>query len=181
LDDFHFWYLYDVTTGEIIKNKTEIIDFISCPPDEKRVIPDFFNKIYEVNEKIIDDIESSYKELEQEENVDTELPKISKDPSSKFIHKIIREVNSCLSEFSEDKSIEELWDKTKDKLINIPLTKRRLQKLRKIWSMYEKSNNWKKLIYDLNIFLKDIWPKKKIKIPPFDRNALKLVVIDFIS
>jgi superfamily II DNA or RNA helicase len=185
LNDFHFWYLYDVTTGKIIKNKTEIIDFISCPPDEKRVIPNFFNKIYEVNEKIIEDIEGSYKELEQEQRVDTELPKISKERGSKFIQDLIREVNiqldSYLSEFPEEKSIEELWDKTRAKLLTIPLTKRRLQKLRKIWWMYKKSTNWKKLIEDVNIYLKDTWPKRKIEITPFDRNALKLVVIDFIS
>lgn len=37
-------------------NKTEIIDFVSCNLKEERVIPNFFEKIYEVNKVVVDDI-----------------------------------------------------------------------------------------------------------------------------
>lgn len=185
LDDFHFWYLYNVITGEIIKNKTEIIDFISCPPDEKRVIPNFFDKIYEANEKILEDIEKSYKEFEQEQKVDTEYGRIGKDRGSKFVKDLIIEIKtqleSYLSEYPEEKNIEELCDKTRSKLLSVPLTKRRLQKLRKIWKTYKKSGNWRKLVEEVNVFLKDIIVKQRIEFKPFDRNSLKLVVADFIS
>src|SRR3972149_1482324 len=61
-EDFHFWHLYDLITGGMIKNKTKILDYISCPPEETRVIPDFFEKVYEVNAEIVRDIEETYKE-----------------------------------------------------------------------------------------------------------------------
>ncbi len=40
---------------------------------EARVIPDFFEKVYEVNEEVIKDIEETYKEVEQRETVDPTL------------------------------------------------------------------------------------------------------------
>src|SRR3990170_2417071 len=39
-DDFHFWYLYDLIKDEKVTNKTKILDYISCLPEERRVIPD---------------------------------------------------------------------------------------------------------------------------------------------
>jgi len=86
---FHFWYLYDFDSGSILSNKTEIINFISCNPDEKRVIPDFFDRIYEVNEIIVQRIEELYRELEQKERTDTELVRIASDRSSRFIRDLI--------------------------------------------------------------------------------------------
>jgi len=86
---FHFWYLYDLDSGSILSNKTEIINFISCNPDEKRVIPDFFDRIYEVNEIIVQRIEELYRELEQKERTDTELVRIASDRSSRFIRDLI--------------------------------------------------------------------------------------------
>lgn len=184
-DDFHFWYLYDVATGEIIKNKTEIIDFISCPPNEKRIIPNFFDKIYEVNEIIVGDIETSYRELEQEQTIDTELVKISKDKSAKFIRNIIKEVeiqiDTHLSEFPEERDVEETWDSIRIKLLSIPTTKRRLKILRKIWRGYKRTNDWKKMITDIGNFLRGMGLIKKEKLKPFDKRLLKLVAIDFIS
>ena len=51
-NDFHFWYLYDIKTDAIITNKTDILEFIKCKQKEDRVIPDFFDRIYEINKKI---------------------------------------------------------------------------------------------------------------------------------
>lgn len=186
-DDFNFWYLYDVTNGGVIKNKTEIVDFVSCPPNEKRVIPNFFDKIYEVNETIIEDIEASYKELEQEQIADTELVKISKDRSAKFIRDIIKEIeiqiDDYLSEFPEEKAVERNWDFVRDKLRDLPLTKRRLKDLRKMWKHYNnmKTKDWKKLIMDIDNFLGGMGLIKRERIKPFDKKMLKLVTIDFIS
>ena len=184
-EDFHFWYFYDVNTGTIIKNKTEIVDFIMCPPSEKKVVPAFFNKIYQINEKILEDIERTYRELEQQQKVDTEMVKISKDPSSKFIQYIIREINiqinSYLSGFPGEQSIVELWDKTKSKFLRVPLTKRRLKNLRKIWKIYKNNGDWKKLISEINKFLEGMKMKQAVELKPFDKTSLRLVVIDFIS
>ena len=184
-DLFHFWYLYDIERERFLTNKSEIIDFISCPPNEKRVIPEFFQKVYEINNLVIQKIEESYKEFEQEQKVDTELVRIVKDRSSRFIRDMIKEIEICideyLSEHPEDRDIVLLWDTTRNKLLTISLTKRRLQILRKMWRNYKKSGNWKKLISEIWNFVKQLSSKRRIEIPPFERSKLKLVAIDFIS
>lgn len=183
--DSHYWYLYDVTTGEFKKSKTEIIDFIACPPEEKRVIPDFFDKIYEINELILEDIEKSLKEIEQKQTTDSALVELSRDLSTKFVGRIITEVeheiDDYLTEFPEDKQIEEFWDPIKNKMLSIPYTKKRLRDLRRIWRSYKKEKDWKKLMKNLNDFLWEKGIRKMERVGPFDKSLLKLVVIDLIS
>ncbi|NVM53144.1 MAG: hypothetical protein HWN66_05535 [Candidatus Helarchaeota archaeon] len=183
--DFHFWYLFDVVNNRLLKNKTQIIDFIACPSNEKRFIPNFFDKIYEINSSIIQDIKKSYKEIEQKETVDTTLVELSRDRSTKFVSKIIREIeheiDDYIIEFPEEKHIEEFWEPVKNKLISIPYTKKRLSDLRKKWRGYKKDKNWKKLIKKLNDFVWEKGIKVKAPIEPFDSNKLKLIVADLIS
>jgi len=184
-NDFHFWYLYDVNTNSIITNKTEIIDFISCKPDEKRVIPNFFEKIYEVNKIIVEDIERVYKEIELSQTQDSKLKELSISRSTKFVKKMITEIeiqiDSYLDEYPNDDSIEKIWEPVKNKLIAIPLTKKRLQELRKIWKQYIKDNNWKKMISKLSDFVMEKGEFSKAEVEPFDKSKLKLITIDFIS
>ncbi|MEM5881590.1 MAG: helicase-related protein [Candidatus Aenigmatarchaeota archaeon] len=185
-EDYHFWYLYDLDKGKFIKNKTEIIKYISCSPEEKRVIPDFFDKVYEINKKVIEDIEKTYMEIQQKQKLDQQIGKLARDRSTKFVVKMVREINillnQYLSEHPEDKETEKELEEIREKLINVSLTKRRTRELRKIWENYKKIKDWRKLMKDLKKFLEDvIIVKSEEKMEPFDKNHLKLVVIDFIS
>lgn len=100
----------------MIRNKTKILDYIACPPDEARVIPDFFDRVYEVNKEIVKDIEATYKEVEQRESVDPTLGELTSDKSKKFVSSIIiiREMDLRMDEhlfdFPEDKEFEKRWD-----------------------------------------------------------------------
>jgi hypothetical protein len=185
-EDFHFWYLYNVITGEIIKNKTMILDFIACLPDEKRVIPDFFEKIYEVNKIILEDIERTYREIEQKESVDKGYVEIAQDRSMKFVGSLIREIDILIDEylfdFPEDKEVARDWEKIKDKLLKIPLTKKRQSELRKIWKSYKNNHReWRKLIRALEEFASQKSAFERIAPEPFNKDLLKLVAIDLIS
>lgn len=184
--DFHFWYFYNVGSKEIIKDKARIIDFIECPPEDARIIPDFFNSVYEINKQIVEDIEHTYKEVEQKENVDPATVHMALDKSKKFINDIIREVDISLDEnlfdSPEDKEFGQRWESIKEKLLNIPLTKRRLQDLRRIWKSYKKQHKkWQKLVNEISAFLQEKSVYDKEGIEPFDKAKLKLVAIDFIS
>jgi len=185
-DDFHFWYLYDLTTQEMIKNKTKILDYIACPPDEVRVIPDFFDRVYEINKEIVKDIEATYKEVEQRESVDPALGELTSDKSKKFVSSIIREMDIRLDEylldFPEDKEIEMMWEATKEKLLSVSLTKRRLQNLRAVWRDYKSNHkSWKHLQKDLSAFLEGKISIERDEIEPYDPSLLKLITIDFVS
>lgn len=184
-EDFHFWYLYDINTDNIIKNKTEIIDFIVCPPEEKRVIPDFFEKIYEVNSIVLEDIERTYKEIELSKTQDSILKELSRSRSSKFIKSMITEIelqiDDYLTEFPEDGSIEKLWEPIKSKLLSIPYTKHRLKELRGFWRLYKKSSDWKGLIKKLSGFVIEKGVHKKVPVEPYEPEKVRLVTVDFIS
>jgi len=184
-NDFHFWYLYDVNTGSIITNKTEIIDFISCKPNKERSIPNFFEKIYEVNKIIVEDIERTYKEIELSQTQDSKLRELSKSRSTKFVKNMITEIelqiDSYLNEFPDDDSMEKFWEPVKNKIISIPQTKKRLRVLRRIWRQYKKDSNWKKMIKELSNFLMEKGIFKKAIVAPFDKSKLQLITIDFIS
>jgi len=184
-DDFHFWYLYDVNNDSILTNKTDILEFINCKLKEERVIPNFFERVYEVNKIVVEDIERLYKEIELSYTQDSKLKELSKSKSTKFVKNMINEIeihiDSYLNEFPNDNSIEKIWESVKNKLISIPQTKKRLQNLRKIWRQYKKDNDWRKMIKELGGFLIEKGVFKKIVVEPFDRTKLKLITIDFIS
>lgn len=183
--DFHFWYLYDTKMGGLLTSKTDILKFIQCKPKEARVIPDFFEKMYDANKLVLDDIERTYKEIELSYTQDSKLKELNRVKNTKFIKSMIAEmelqINEYRDEFPADDSIEKIWEPLKNKLIFIPLTKKRLQALRKIWRIYKKDNDWKKMIKELSGFLieKDVF--KRAVLQPFDRSKLRLVTVDFIS
>lgn len=185
-DDFHFWYLYDLMTGEMIKNKTKILDYISCPPNEERIIPDFFEKVYEVNKEVVRDIEATYKEVEQREAVDPTFSELTRDKSKKFVSSVIREIDLKMDEylldFPEDKDMERKWEGLKEKLLSVGLTKKRLQILRAVWRGYKNTHkNWKRLLDDMAEFLAGKLSVQREEIPPYNPELLKLIAIDFVS
>jgi superfamily II DNA or RNA helicase len=184
-DDLHLWYLYDVSSKTMLKSKTQIIDYIACSHTEPRVIPNFFDLVYEINKKVAEDIESSYKEMEQAERVDTQLGKIARDKSMKFVKQIIseieRSIDDYLMEFREEKHIVIQWESTREKLLSMPHTKKRLRILRKLWSDYKHEKDWKKLIGRIEKFVSGKTIFKKELLQPFNKSKLKLVVLDFIS
>lgn len=185
-EDFHFWYLYNLLTGELIRNKTKILDYISCPPEETRVIPDFFEKVYEINAEIVRDIEKTYKEVEQREAVDPTFGELTSDKSKKFVSSIIREmdlrIDEYLLDFPEDKDVEKNWEGIKERLLSVSLTKKRLQNLRAVWRNYKNNHkSWKRLLNEISEFLEGKLYREKEKLPPYNPELLKLITIDFIS
>ena len=90
-------------------------------------------------------------------------------------------INDHLDEFPADDSIEKIWEPLKNKLISIPPTKKRLQAIRKIWRVYRKDGDWKKMMKELSGFLIEKGVFKRAVLRPFDKSKLRLVTVDFIS
>ena len=183
--DFHFWHLYRMD-GKIIKNKTEILRSISCAENTPRVVEKSLqDKVYEANTEVLSDIEQAYKEIEVKEKSETQQVHWSKEASTRFLVKIVKEIeyelDGYLSDFPEDRKLEDEWARTQDKLKSISLTKKRLRSLRRIWNDYKNSGNWKKLISELTGFVSDKFAPEKEELEKFDKKKLKLVAIDFIS
>src|SRR3972149_6303051 len=184
-DDFHFWYLYDLIKDEKVTNKTKILDYISCLPEERRVIPVFFERVYDINREIIRDVEESYKEVEQQETVDSAFMELNRDKSKKFIATIIREMelrmDEYLLDFPEDKEIEKRWEEITSRVLAISLTKKRIRSLRSLWNNYRNNHkNWKRLLNDLSGFLEGKHAVEREEILPYNPELLKLIAVDFV-
>ena len=183
--DFHFWYLYNIESGALITSKTDILDYIKCKKLEGRVIPSFFEKVYDTNKTILEEIERTYKEIELSSTQDSQLKELNRSNSTKFIKKMIDEIelqlNEYLYEYPNDTSVEHVWEQIKSRLIALPPTKKRLQALRQLWKSYKNNNDWKKLIEELGNFMTEKGIFKKTEIEPFDASKLRLVTMDFIS
>jgi superfamily II DNA or RNA helicase len=184
-EDFHFWYLYDLKSGTMLTRKTDILDYIKCNFNEPRVIPDFFERVYEANKLVLENIEITYKEIELSQTQDSQLKELNRSKSTKFIKKLIDEIelqiNDYLKDYPNDTSVEQIWEPIKTKLISLPQTKKRLQELRKIWREYIKSDDWKTMIAKIAEFLFEKGIFRKTAIEPFDRSRLKLITMDFVS
>lgn len=184
-NDFHFWYLYDIKTGSTLTSKTDILDYIKCKRDEEREIPSFFEKVYDTNKLILEEIERTYKEIELSNTQDSQLKELNRSNSTKFIKKMIDEIEIQLTEYlyeyPNDTSVEHVWEQIKSKLLSLPPTKKRLQALRQIWKSYKKDNDWKKMVEELGNFMTEKGIFKKTEIEPFDASRLRLVTMDFIS
>jgi superfamily II DNA or RNA helicase len=184
-EDFHFWYLYDIAEQQMLTNKTQIIDYISCKQDEKRSIPEFFDKVYEVNGMVRTDIEKSYSEIATSRTQDSGLRAIVCIAGNKFIKDIIdtveARVTAHIEDFPQDREVETAWDAVKAKLCQIKITKKRAQVLRRYWRAYKRDENWKRLINELGKFLQDKGVFERIPLAPFDESKLKMITIDFIS
>ena len=183
--DFHFWYLYNIKSGALITSKTDILDYIKCKKLEGRVIPSFFEKVYDTNKTILEEIERTYKEIELSSTQDSQLKELNRSNSTKFIKKMIDEIelqlNEYLYEYPNDTSVEHVWEQIKSRLIALPPTKKRLQALRQLWKSYKNNNDWKKLVEELGNFMTEKGIFKKTEIEPFDASKLRLVTMDFIS
>ena len=184
-NDFNFWYLYDLKFETLLTRKTEILNFIKCKQKEIRVIPDFYDQVYGINELVLKSIKETYKEIELSNNQDSQLKELNRSKSTKFVKKMIDEIelqiNDYLYEYPNDNSIEKIWEPIKTKLISLPPTKKRLHEIRKIWRSYTKKGDWKKMITELEEFLTEKGIFKKMEIEPFNISKLKLIVVDFIS
>jgi hypothetical protein len=113
------------------------------------------------------------------------MVELTRDRSTKFIKEIINEIeiqiDTYLLDFNEDKKIEQDWKEIKNRLLETPLTKKRLSVLRTIWKKYKTENNWKTLIKEIGAFLQDKGILQKERLEAFNRKNLRLVVIDLIS
>ena len=177
-DNYHFWYLYDFASQDFITNKTEILNYISCDENEKRVVPDDVN-VYEIYELVKQRIE----ELFQQSKFETEM----RSPSGrkeKFLIDMRDELDHIKNEyiFEDDIKGKEKIESIITKINEINFTKKRLQFLRRVWGDYKKNHkDWQKLINQVFQFLSGKVETPTEMIDEFDEKKLKLICVDYIS
>ena len=183
---YHYWFLVDPINFRIIeKNKTRILEHIVCHKDKERVIPNFFDSIYECNKIAVQEIERSYKELEQQSHKGTGLTHLSKESSAKFLQAMLafisNKVDEHIREYPTDRELGNKWDDLKAKLVFIPTTKKRLGQLRKIYKSLKEHKDWKKSIKELEGYAKEKREISIVEIEPFNPKKIRLISVDLIS
>jgi len=175
-EDYHFWFLYDVGKEDIITNKTEILNYISCKEDEKRVIPENVD-IFEIHSKVREKIA----ELFSEGLISTQI-RTTQGRMEKTLTNMRDELDFIVENYlDENDPLLEKINEITVKLNNVALTKLRMRKIRRIWKNYLDSRNWHNLAMSLYAFLKEK-PANEIELhEKFQENKLKLICVDYIS
>ena len=113
-------------------------------------------------------IERDYSEIELSQTQDSKLKDLSKQRATLFLKKLINEVemqiDNYLEKYPTDDEIEKEWEEVEDLLVTTPLTKKRVQVLRKFWKKFKNDRNWKVLVVDLKEFLSGKGAIKKLSL-----------------
>lgn len=177
-EGYHFWYLYNLIDKEFKTNKTEILNFIACNQDERRVVPDD-EDVYSAHEEVKNRIADLFNETRYE--VEMRTPSGQKE---KFLVDMRDELEHIKTEvlFEEDQKERAKIETIVNKINEINFTKKRLQYLRRAWQIYKKTDqNWRKLIAQVSDFLSDKVETPTEIIEEFNEKNLKLICVDFIS
>ena len=183
-ENFHFWYLYNVLNGKLLRSKSEILNFIACHPDEKRVIPNFYKECYNASEVVTEEIETAYARI-CEAPLDYKK-RLNKERGLKFVLRLHDTLEKHLEEYEEDYPADEVYLNKGydaiDKLYKINFTKRRAKELRGMWRKYTNGIIMaSELLKETEKFIHKYHTQEFKRLEPFDRNKLKLITIDFIS
>jgi hypothetical protein len=176
IEEYHLWFLYDALRDEFINSKTEILKFISCPPEERRVVLDDLD-VFEIHWKVRERI----KELLSEELIATQV-RLPSGRKEKFLQDMMDELEYLKEEILyEDETFCSQISDILRKLNEISFTKKRMQRLRRVWKEYKASKSWHQLIRQLFVFLHEKAPVEALEPQEYDENKLKLICVDFIS
>jgi len=175
-EDYHLWYLYNTVNDSFITNKTEILNFISCKEDERRIIPEDLD-VFEIHRKVREEIKSVFSE-----GLITTQIRTAQGRMEKTLRDMRDELDFIRENYLEvgDLTIETISNIIAS-LNNVALTKLRMRALRRIWKNYKESKNWHILISELENFFKEKPTVEEKEPMQFDERKLKLICVDFIS
>jgi superfamily II DNA or RNA helicase len=174
--DHHLWYLYDLLEEKLLTNKTEILNFIACPPQEPRIIPADVD-VFALHAKVREEIQkffSTGKVLKQVRTMHGRVEKVMVDLRSELLH--------LQNEYLEENdpataTIQGILEKIR----RVALTKKRMQAIRKIWKNYKETHNWQIMLSELDNLLQEKPVLEEGESFTFEEQKLKLICVDFIS
>jgi len=164
----HFWRYYDFNSGRILDNRFLITNLIACSPDTPRVVGDV--NVFEIQEKVLDDILRSVQEQEAIEAA----PKIL-DPIQQTVITLLRGyLNSPLVKRHDVKDAM--------KRLSEPMTHTAMRLLRKAFEDFQQKKDIAALVKSIRTTEKrgvDYSPDQGQR-KPLKREDLHLVCFDFV-
>lgn len=174
-EKLHFWRYYDLSENRIIDNRYLIANMIACDRDTPRYVdPDVFRTVFDLQEKVIDDILRSFEEQKALEATPRTL-----DPIQQTVATVIQgHINH--PDVDRGRAIEAI------RFLNQPLLTVQIRELRRVFRRFQKSREVKELLELIEDFRKDFGTEPAPERPPsatatLDRSSLRLICFDFLS
>ncbi len=170
----HFWRYFDLKDQRIIDNRYLIANLISCERDTPRVVdPDVFGSVFEVQEKVIEDIITS---VERQRALES-APR-SVDPAQQTVATVVQGYLSH-PDVERQRAIDVI------RALNQPMLSVQVRELRKAYTEFQKNSDIGKLLHGLELSLKDVAERNgddSAKLPlSMHREDLRLICFEIIT
>lgn len=164
-------------SNEIIDNRFIVANLIACDKDEKRVVdPEMFDRVFEIQEKVIEDILQSFGQRQALERAPKSL-----DPIQQTIATTIQRYISH-PDIDRKKAIAAI------KFLNEPKLAVQIKKLRGIYKTFEHKGDAKELIEGVSQMIEQTGTTDRQEMPSnsssdinLRREDLHLICFDFVS
>ncbi len=176
-DTLHFWKYYDIKANQIIDNRFIIANLIACEKDTPRVVePDMFDQVFEIQEKVIENILQSFDRKIALEKVPRTL-----DPIQQTIATTIQSYISH-PEIDRNSAIAAI------RFLNEPKLAVQIKELRGLYKGFESSGDAKQLVEGISQMVEAVGaterqPKLSASTQRvhLGREDLHLICFDFMS
>ena len=173
----HFWKYYDLKTNEMIDNRFIIANLIACERDTPRVVdPDMFSQVFDVQEKVIENILQSF---------DTQQA-LEKAPRS--LDPIQQTIATTIQTYINHPDIDRGSAIAAIKFLNEPRLAVQIRELREIYKIFTKDGEAKQLIDKIAQMIKKMGVNEKRENTlsassqiNLQREDLYLICFDFVS
>ncbi len=173
----HFWKYFDLKDQRIIDNRYILANLIACNTDTPRVVdPEVFSSVFDLQEKVIEDILRSFQEQQA-----LEVAPRSVDP-------IQQTVATALQGYLNHPDVDRRQAIEAIRFLNQPMLKVQVDALRRAYKNFQGKRD-AKIILEAVEELRDRFgelrmtahPAGSMPASPLSREDLKLICFDFIS
>ena len=164
----HFWRYYDLNSGRILDNRFLVTNLIACSPDTPRVVGDV--NVFEVQEKVIEDILRSVQEQEAIE------------AAPKILDPIQQTVITLLRGYLSSPMVKRHDAKDAIKRLSEPMTHTSIRLLRKAFDDFQQKKDIEALVKSIRATEKraENHSLNEGQRKPLKREDLHLVCFDFV-
>jgi SNF2 family DNA or RNA helicase len=175
-DNFHFWKYFDLKENKVIDNRYVIANLIACDKDTPRVVePQIFKSVFDLQEKVIEDILRSYHD------------KKSLEAAPRTVDPIQQTVSTIIQGYINHPDVERKKAIEIIRYLNQPMLYVQTKELRLLYNDFKNNGRIKELIGSISMIKEkygvEYENKKSGSGQPIllTRSSLKLICFDVIS
>ncbi len=160
---FHFWKYFDLKENKIIDNRYVIANLIACDKETPRIVEqEIFHSIFDLQEKIMDDILCSYQEQK------------SLEAAPRTVDPIQQTIATTIQGYINHPDVERTQCIELIKFLNQPMLHVQVKELRKFYKDFQIQENVKLLMVSLYNLRQTFNPDFEKDYTAFSSNALSL-------